>query len=260
MKRSSGPRKTAYLSESVHQQLNMYALAATAAGVGMLALARPVEAKIIYTATHRAIRTGLPGILQLDLNHDGIADFKFENWWIYGRTDSQRATLSVLPSGRNGIRGYGGTGIFSFRFASALRAGNQIGPKDRFISAHSHDLMLRPAYGWGQWNNVSNRYLGLRFAVKGETHYGWARLNVHYSGLPPYKITAVLTGYAYETIPSKPIIAGKTKGTDDDDQPVPASLKIHTPEPAMLGMLALGAPGLSIWRRDDLVAATRERN
>jgi hypothetical protein len=36
MKRSSGPRKTASdLSESVHQQLNMHAIAAAAAGVGV---------------------------------------------------------------------------------------------------------------------------------------------------------------------------------------------------------------------------------
>jgi hypothetical protein len=34
MKRLSGPRTTANLSESVHHQLNMYALAATAAGEG----------------------------------------------------------------------------------------------------------------------------------------------------------------------------------------------------------------------------------
>jgi hypothetical protein len=29
-----------------------------------------------------------------------------------------------------------------------------------------------------------------------------------------YHITATLTGYAYETIPNKPIIAGETNGPD----------------------------------------------
>jgi len=232
MRRFSGPRKTVELSRSLHQQLNMYALAASAAGVGMLAWAQPVEAKIIYTATHRALRVGLPGILHLDLNHDGTADFKFENWWKNTGTDSQFATLSFFPSGSNGFRGYGGTGIFSFRFASALRAGNQIGPKDRFITAHSNDLMLRAFYGWGQWKNVRNRYLGLRFVVKGKTHYGWARLNVHYSGEPQNEITGVLTGYAYETIANTPIIAGKTKGAD-----------VIPLEPGSLGRLTQGSAG-----------------
>jgi hypothetical protein len=44
------PRKTANLSESAHQQLKMYAFAATAAGVGVLALAKPAQGKIIYTS------------------------------------------------------------------------------------------------------------------------------------------------------------------------------------------------------------------
>jgi hypothetical protein len=33
----------------MHHQLNMYALAASVAGVGVLALAQPAEAKILYT-------------------------------------------------------------------------------------------------------------------------------------------------------------------------------------------------------------------
>src|ERR1700732_1637892 len=36
MKRSSRPRRTTELSQSLHQQLNMYALAASAAGVTLL--------------------------------------------------------------------------------------------------------------------------------------------------------------------------------------------------------------------------------
>ena len=38
MKRPSRPRTTAQFSDSTHHQLNMYAVAAGAAGVGMLAL------------------------------------------------------------------------------------------------------------------------------------------------------------------------------------------------------------------------------
>jgi hypothetical protein len=63
MNRSSTPRKTACLSKSVHQQLNMYAIAAGAAGVGVLALAGPAEAKIIYTQTHVVIGTNPPPTL-----------------------------------------------------------------------------------------------------------------------------------------------------------------------------------------------------
>jgi hypothetical protein len=53
VRHSSGSRSTpSKLSDSIHQQLNMYALAASAAGVSVLTLAQQAEAKIIYTRIH----------------------------------------------------------------------------------------------------------------------------------------------------------------------------------------------------------------
>jgi hypothetical protein len=48
-------------------------------------------------------------------------------------------------------------------------------------------------------------------------------------GYPTGSIVGTLTGYAYETIPNKPIIAGKITGPD-----------VITLEPGSLGWLALG--------------------
>jgi hypothetical protein len=60
MKRSPRPRKTATLPESIQRQLNMYTLAATATGVGILALAVPTEAVIVYTpATTEFLRVAV---------------------------------------------------------------------------------------------------------------------------------------------------------------------------------------------------------
>jgi hypothetical protein len=85
--------------------------------------------------------------------------------------------------------------------------------------------------------------------VNGKVHYGWARFaSVKASacnGGPA--VTAVLTGYAYETTPNKPIIAGQTKGPDDSgveqSNTTPAN---PVPHPASLGALAMGASRLSI--------------
>src|SRR4029077_3677693 len=54
----------------------MYALAASAAGVGMLALAQPSQAKIVYTPANIQINVG-GGLVYLDLNNDGVNDFQF---------------------------------------------------------------------------------------------------------------------------------------------------------------------------------------
>ena len=45
-------RVPAQLSQSLNQRVHAYALAASAAGVGVLALAQPAEAKIVYTPAH----------------------------------------------------------------------------------------------------------------------------------------------------------------------------------------------------------------
>ena len=77
MKRSPRTRKTCALSESISRQLNMYALAASAAGVGALALTQQAEGKVVYTRIHKTILTD--GRYLLDLNHDGVSDFILSN-------------------------------------------------------------------------------------------------------------------------------------------------------------------------------------
>jgi hypothetical protein len=149
----------------------------------------------------------------------------------------------------NGVEGKG-------HYASALVAGKTIGGKAAFpgVSRMATGAFSGTNQYGGPWLNVTNRYLGFKFVIKGKIHYGWARLNVHWKS--PQK--AILTGYAYETIPNKAIIAGATKEANDENQPADVSFKTNAPEPATVGMLALGAPGLSIWRRkDELVTAPK---
>jgi len=106
---------------------------------------------------------------------------------------------------------------------------------------------------FGPWDNVANRYLGLKFKIHGKTHHGWARLSIQWVN---GSFTATLTGYAYETIPNKPIIAGDKKAESSSvEQPNPAALTIPTPKPASLGLLAMGSPALSIWRRKESALA-----
>ena len=218
---------------SSHQILNAYALAAGAAGVGVLALSQPSEAKIVYTRTHHVIGNG--GSYKLDLNHDGITDLTFLNTFVRTCTTDGDCTsnqvLDVKLARRNQV-------VHDYYGAVALKPGMQIGPKDAFkggLENMARVGILSPGSAWGSWVNVANRYLGLKFKIQGNTHYGWARLSVQ---IPQrIEINATLTGYAYETVPNKPIIAGKTKGPD-----------VTTLEPGSLGQLARGSSKLTAWR------------
>jgi hypothetical protein len=73
-------------------------------------------------------------------------------------------------------------------------------------------------------------------------------LNVSWGGR---NFAVTLTGYAYETIPNKPIITGRTKGPEDSTEEPNVSLTAAIPKPATLGMLAMGAPALFIRRREE---------
>ena len=239
MKRS---RKTASLSKSLNHQLNSYALAASAAGVGVLALASPAEGKIIYTPAHIIIGAGQT--YKLDLNHDGIVDFGLQiytcstencsisrkEFFIYGHSsDSDPNFIQVLGSTRG-----------SAWFAVALRKGDKIfrkGARAAGVGVLVDHYLDTYAGNW--FPNVMNRYLGLTFYIGGTIHYGWARVSVK-TARYPLEITGILTGYAYETIPNKDIIAGKTKGPD-----------VITVQPASLGHLAHGASAISAWRGKD---------
>ena len=120
------PRPRTNLTDSLHRQLNMYALAAGGAGVAVLAMAQPAAAEIVYTPAD--IRLG-HGIIHIDLNHDGIVDFE-----LYGAASTNsscsRQWLSVRPQhGQNAIVGY--VGKYA-HFASALRPGARVGKARAF--------------------------------------------------------------------------------------------------------------------------------
>jgi hypothetical protein len=250
------------LSESLLHQLNHYALAATAAGVASLALVQTAEAKIVYTPANTKIpppQRFHSTIVHLDPNHDEIGDFFFSNFF-GGSAPNSYAFLDVKPS-KLGNRSLGQRGL-----ASALPAGVRV----KFNDATSSAVMggWRTARGHsstfaGPWGNkgkgVMDRYLGLRFLIKGQVHYGWARLNVSFK---KGEFSGLLTGYAYETIPNKAIITGKTKTqeADDGEQMSPASLAAPTSKPATLNLLALGSPALSIWRREEAVGLRSEES
>jgi hypothetical protein len=225
-----------------------------------MAMSQPAEAKIVYTATHHVIERN--NHYNLDLNHDGKTDFTLGYRFRTVTSGSIRSIYASAPSG-NGIEGTAGSRGF---LAAALKRGTRVPDHLRFSRPDARMAYVCGGFigscrattsFQGNWINTTNRYLGLKFKIQGQTHYGWARLSIRYSN---FTFTETLTGYAYETVPNKAITAGATKRPEDAEQPASASLKTRDGETGTLGVLALGAPGLSIWRREQSVATALETN
>jgi hypothetical protein len=242
MKRSGRPYRTpANLPEPVYRLLKVYALAASAAGVGGLALAQPAEAKVVYTPAHLKLH----GLVTLDVDHNGAIDFNL--WHTVTGNPSQYTSwlIAYADDIRNGFIGTSRKGSF----AIALPRGAKIGtgvlfPPEGRMAAERCQSDGRCSWA-GQWanggNGVKNRYLGLKFIINGLIHFGWARVIVDKPSAS-FGFNAILTGYAYETIANKPIIAGKTNQAEDSGvEELEATFPTPTAEAATLGSLALGS-------------------
>jgi hypothetical protein len=241
-------RKTTSLNSKLDRRLAAYIAAGSAASAGFLALAPPAEARIIYTPANVKIHDGY---FPFHLNPNGLNEMGFHQ-----RCTGVACTLSAYGKGGNGIQA---VGVTSYISALALEGGSTIGPDAPFVSESGARMAGTVArrFRLGYWFVSGARFLGVRFQINGKTHYGWMRLvNSSQNG-------ATLTGYAYETIPGKPIRAGYRRDDDDltrepqdgtPDESVPmSSLGPQAPPPSesgSLGMLALGAEGIPLWRRD----------
>lgn len=227
----------------LNQRLAAYVAVASAAGIGVLITAPTAEANVVYTPTN--ISVGFRSAVPIDLNNDGIADLQ-----IVTRFCSSHATcLEALPAAAgNGVRGHGFSRVVAGFF------GVPVGPGEQFLTGSYNIMALAGAYGpysWsaGAWKNVTNRYLGVKFLINGNTHYGWVRMSVNIKKGP-----ITITGYAYETTPNTNIIEGHTGGVSSVRALAPADLIAPAGLPS-LGVLARGADGIALWRREREVVA-----
>lgn len=221
------------LNPSLDKKLLAYAAAASAAGVEILALAPVSEAKIVYTPANEVISPN--SYVLLDLNHDGVADFLLSNFYTGSNKGAAYAYMFAA-----GLYTSNGAWANYANSARALAANRRVGSSALYFQTAPFMLASVCDGGnvikqYGKWQKANEKYLGLQFFTSQGLNYGWARFDVSESGC---KITATLTGYAYETVPYKAIKTGKTKGPD-----------VITTRPATLGHLARGASGISAWRR-----------
>lgn len=267
MANSPRTRQKKSLTAPLQRRLNAYALAASATGAAVLALTPASAAEIVYTPANAMVTRN--GSLSLDVNNDGIVDFTIVE---FAKGTSLRSTqlLSVIPAPGNHVMCGWIVCTSGNSYAAAVQFGKNIGtsqygwlsfPRDNMAF---YDFSGGRGESFGPWGHIFGnraRYLGLKFQINGETHFGWARLNVRLKQNSPRTFQAHLTGYAYETIPNKPIKAGQTTGDADaaarlNSKPRLRPLPVrHIPSSparfATLGALALGADGLALWRREE---------
>jgi hypothetical protein len=201
-------RKSVALPDGVNKRLTAYAPAAGAAGVGVLALAQPAEADIIVKSANIVINSSHPN----------------ETLTIVG---SHRLNFHFyippfgMPSTAISVAGEGASVLCTIPgpFVIHLYAGGPIGPP-----AGSSPFIPFGLFFFGSWGSRPG-YMGFDFANR----FGWAKMTFN-----PFRTSALLTEFAYNTVPGQAIFAGLTT--------------VPEPGTAALALLALGALGLSALR------------
>jgi len=206
--------------------------------MGIIALTAPAQldaaanSTIFYTPAD--IHVGNRGIASIDLNHDGTEDIRFHikrysngyygGYRMYARPADGNQALRA-PRAQSAFIG---PSIASFR--GWLFDLAEIGASCKYYCPPF------PWHGVGAFAEVHNAYMGVRFLINGETHYGWVRMDV-VSG-PTDSINITITGYAYNTVANEGLFTG-VPGT-----PPPPKDSLR----GSLGALSLGARGVDLWR------------
>ena len=246
-------------SPSLGQALDRHFLAcAAAATAGVAAASNGSEAAVIYsglrdTQVNHATPTGI--YIDVDTLLSGAPSSAAPEWHlnIYNFTfqSGTKAVRLLTPdnfatpvaSRNTDPVGFIGTGGYSY--VSKLVAGTIIGASSTFVESTPAGIpysylafnSVTTGYDVSPWNGgATDGFMGFQFTSNGNTHYGWARLNIEKFSDPNRPFGITLRDFAYEDVAGQSIAAGA-----------------GIPEPAglALAVLALGAVGIRPTRKPE---------
>lgn len=162
------------------------------------AVAPQADAAVVYN--NPADTSGIS--LQIDIDGDGNDEL-----------DIKRGDVAGVNLNNRAIRVFGASNVYmlgvynayapssSFWYGKALNSGAQIGPAQAFATSKNGVLMYD---GAGPWGGVTEKYLGVKFEIGANVHYGWVKL----SSSAAVGSTLTLHEYAYENTVNTAITAG----------------------------------------------------
>ncbi len=211
--------------------LNESKLARFSAVAGAVLATGAVNSQIVYTDVNPdVVVDAINAQYDLDFNTDAVVDLSLAVQAIVNQTGSYSGisftfngnAAFVMPAGGNGVQQMAGSVSSSTMVVAPLNNGDMINGAQAFGGSSSGSALgvvgvaVIPLLGMtypiaqGDFIGVSDKFLGVKFMIGTNTHYGWARLDVT-AGAD----TIRLKDYAYNQNADLAILAGMTVGLDD---------------------------------------------
>jgi len=182
-------------------------------GALSLAIAGVTDAsgQIIYTDVDPDFG-GQNVFYSLDLDDNGEIDFGIVQYSTFGALSDKNAVrmfpIQYFVGSGNAVLANNvyATPSFSFAYPLVLNTNDPISSGNSAWNSNyqSMDFAYGVCYANSAWCGETDKYIGLRFLIGVNTHYGWARLDVNDS------TNWLIKEYAYNSTPDAPINAGQT--------------------------------------------------
>ena len=196
------------MKKSLQSKLKTYS--SVAAGV---LVASSAGAQIVYTDVNPDVTLNtFPSSFDIDMNGDMTTDFSFAMSASTAYSSFQKHNVVFNPATSNSF-------ITSNTYVGVLNLNSAIGSTGSFENLGFHKNMASfysftaagntYSYTNGNWTGSNtDKYIGVKFDISGNTHYGWIRLDASFA--IPYNSAWSLTikDFAYQSTPQVAILAG----------------------------------------------------
>ncbi len=191
--------------------------------IALSAIAADASSQVIYTDIRDTTLINNGDFFDIDLNNDGINDLTINlTKTIYSTTSGSYniyvnyKSIDASAASNNQVNVVLNTS-YSINEAVAFSNNQSINNSANswspygYIGAYATGSIITPystSYlnlSIGQFPGQGDRFLGVRFRIGANTHYGWVRLDISSTS-----DTAIIKDFAFDTTANAPILAGDT--------------------------------------------------
>ncbi|MCU0433197.1 MAG: T9SS type A sorting domain-containing protein [Bacteroidia bacterium] len=208
------------MDNTLTKKLKAYSITA-----GSLTAAAAAHGQIVYTDILPDINITTPSNYNLDMDNDGLPEMQM---LLYSYADSNSSVNAFYQLVFNNTATLGALYQSMVPFPYALNSGDSISPSStdwrdtsfasgyQYLATVASLNSVTSAYGY--WPGATDKYLGVRFSINNQLHYGWVRLSIDSAAS-----LITIKDYAYRSASGIGLTAGQTNsiGVEENTAGIP---------------------------------------